>query len=715
MQTVLKRLTLRSCRSFAEPATVTFDNDGLVLVRGKNLDTGGSSGSGKSSLLLALGYAFGYAPFAATSLQSWHTDDPLDVEVEFEVDGKTAIIRRGAKTTLTIDGEVIKGSVKVVEEALKNLIGLEPELLQALTYRAQRQRSAFLAMPDADKKEFLSKVLGLERIEKLVDEATKTAKSLETELAAADGAVNAIATSQAAVKKQLEATPAATSAADIETELASNRAQISFLDETRAKLQLQVSSLSAQIQDAHKQAESKYANQVLLHEEYLRQIKSKQPPAFDSTETDRLTALLGEIKARMQAAEAKDAERKRVYDETWLQLQADHASAAAALQRSASLDAEIAETRANLTKLADNKCPTCARDWDDTDAEKEKLDKQLESLLGELQQVNCARQLVVDIKQKLQLYPAFEPNPNLAKFKEVFEHHEQLLQAERQRQNDHIHAFKAKQIEEICEMQDKIAAIRAQAAQDAAAAVDSITHSLQMTQSKLESTLTEIRGYENRCAELHKGLIEVQSKQSDRKILTEHLSQIEQQLSEARAKSVSLKTKQALELDVAHALGREGFLGSIFDEILKEIAEETNAILAAVPNTANVAFSFRTETLTQKGSTKKSITPNITVSGHEAPMASGLSGGMSTSVELAVDLAIGSVISRRSGTKIGWLLLDEAFDGLGLVEKEACLEILQKVANDRLVLVIDHDNQFKELFTSTVDVQCRNGKSSIVS
>jgi ABC-type molybdenum transport system ATPase subunit/photorepair protein PhrA len=80
-----------------------------------------------------------------------------------------------------------------------------------------------------------------------------------------------------------------------------------------------------------------------------------------------------------------------------------------------------------------------------------------------------------------------------------------------------------------------------------------------------------------------------------------------------------------------------------------------------------------------------------------------------TGVELAIDLAMGKVISRRTGTHPGWLILDEAFNGLGVLEKEACLEILSVHAQDRLVIVVDHDSVFKEMFTKTIDLEFKDG------
>jgi ABC-type Mn2+/Zn2+ transport system ATPase subunit len=117
--------------------------------------------------------------------------------------------------------------------------------------------------------------------------------------------------------------------------------------------------------------------------------------------------------------------------------------------------------------------------------------------------------------------------------------------------------------------------------------------------------------------------------------------------------------------------------------------------------------------VTQKGTIRKEIKPIITIGGYEAPLESGLSGGMYSAVELAVDLAAGRVISQRSGVQPGWLVLDESFDGLDVVSKEACLEVLNRFAQDRLVLVADHMSETKGIFTQRITVTFSKGESTV--
>jgi DNA repair exonuclease SbcCD ATPase subunit len=128
---------------------------------------------------------------------------------------------------------------------------------------------------------------------------------------------------------------------------------------------------------------------------------------------------------------------------------------------------------------------------------------------------------------------------------------------------------------------------------------------------------------------------------------------------------------------------------------------------------AQCSIEFRTDTTTQKGVVKKRIVPVVSVNGNSGGIKDVCSGGMESAIELAVDLAVGEVIARRTGASPQWLVLDEAFDGFDTIVKESCLEILQKYASSKLVVVVSHIPEFKEFFSQHLTVVYENGKSRI--
>jgi exonuclease SbcC len=170
--------------------------------------------------------------------------------------------------------------------------------------------------------------------------------------------------------------------------------------------------------------------------------------------------------------------------------------------------------------------------------------------------------------------------------------------------------------------------------------------------------------------------------------------------------------KLTIERAIHGSLGRQGYLGSIFDEILDEISEEVNDVISTIPNVNSVSIRFVSESETKSGKIKRSIAPMVTKDGIEAPLRT-LSGGQQSSLELAVDLAIGNVIRRRTGRTPGWLVLDEAFDGMDLPTKETCMELLSRYASERLILIVDHTTEVKEGFDKSIRVTLANGLSKI--
>jgi DNA repair exonuclease SbcCD ATPase subunit len=157
----------------------------------------------------------------------------------------------------------------------------------------------------------------------------------------------------------------------------------------------------------------------------------------------------------------------------------------------------------------------------------------------------------------------------------------------------------------------------------------------------------------------------------------------------------------------------KGFRNKIFDEVLQSVGAEATNIIATLPNAQHIAVEFRSEKETQKQTVQERITPYVTIYGTERPLHDALSGGQLTSLGLAVDLAIFRVVGSRMGSRMNWLVFDEAFDGQDPITKIACLEMLQQYAADKLILIVDHTSEFKELFSQTIVVEYSDQKSRI--
>jgi DNA repair exonuclease SbcCD ATPase subunit len=170
---ILKNLGFKAFRSYVDYTEVDeLPENGLIQIRGK-------SGAGKTALHTVLGYLWGYAPYPDTEIQSYLTKDKLQAKLSFSYNDKDFILNRG-KDEFSFNG--VTGSVKLVQSEIQKFLKIPVELLEPLTVRHQRERSLFLSMTDSKKKEFLSKLLGLEQIEETVKNSSKYSNLLELEL-----------------------------------------------------------------------------------------------------------------------------------------------------------------------------------------------------------------------------------------------------------------------------------------------------------------------------------------------------------------------------------------------------------------------------------------------------------------------------------------------------------------------------------------------------
>lgn len=157
-------LEIEGVRSFKERAVIRFPASGAVLITGKYAQSLVSSGSGKSTVLMAMAYALGYCPLPATELKTWGAKS-LYVKLELmDGDQVVATIVRDPKLKLTTAAGTLEG-VAAEEELARILKTPSFDLAKTLTYRAQREPGAFIALTDSDKKEMLSVLLGLTALE----------------------------------------------------------------------------------------------------------------------------------------------------------------------------------------------------------------------------------------------------------------------------------------------------------------------------------------------------------------------------------------------------------------------------------------------------------------------------------------------------------------------------------------------------------------------
>lgn len=697
----LKKLSLKAFRSYVEKSSVEFPDSGLVLLRGRNLDTGGSSGSGKSSFVLALNYAIGCAPVPATELQSFLTDDQMKVDLELETDLGVAQISRGQKLQLKIDGETIKGGAKVVNERIDKLFGVSDQIRSILTYRPQKEHGFFLSLTDAEKKEFLTQILNLDKFEKAIDETHEKIRDLEIKLEIEAGDLRVL-------EEQVGLYHSDTTSAQAKSVVLALSEQLDSCKATVSELQEQLKAADKRWNEEAQAASAKFSDQI---NEATKKWALLAGGGFvtpvDRTKERELRALVYECSQRLSAVVKADEARQDAQRRESDDLSAKCKAAAAKLALVPVWNKELAVIRDQLRELAGSVCPTCKQSWHHVAGEKDRLTNRQAELMQLLGAAAQEEQVVGGMEARLALLRRFTADPMVAEMESIEADLRAQLTAEETKNNIEEGTRKAEARRELAEAETKMKSLKHEALQ---AAGDVL--------SKAPDYVTKVRTSLQSETELQ---LELTERLSEAKIELHRIESIEQQknalllrIVESNARKSNLETKLKAERDFALLIGREGYLSSVFDEILFQIQEETNEILGSVANTRHCTIEFRTENITEKGTVQRKIVPVVYISGHEASLKHGPSGGMGSVIELAVDLAVGNVVSERTGVVPGWLILDEPFEGLGPVEKESALEILQRYAQRRLVLVIDHGSEFGAAFSQFIDVESSGDHSRIV-
>lgn len=637
----LNSLKLKAFRSFKDEALFQFPEKGLVLIQGFNKDTGGSSGSGKSTVAEALAYAFDYSSYPATELQSWLTEDPLQVTVKLtktDPGGSSDIsVVRGQSAQITANGKKLAATASSVKSKLGEIAGLDSKMMKALTYRPQRQPGMFLAMGDTEKKSFLSTLLGLGKFEEVADRETKEANRAE----------NVSFNAQEKVKSVKE--------------MAVNEPVRPVLKD----LDLLQDSVRSYEEEAK---EAKNALDSLVKD------------VGDSEETKALRAKLDEVAAKIKlinnaAGQMRDtAQQKReiltknLYENRTVS------------DRRQNLERDLTKAKIQMEAATRQRCPTCTQEWvsDESQDFVENLQLSIESMRAKLEGVATAESTVMALEAAIRDFDA--------------------------------------EMARVMSNYDISALERASAAVKAA-----IEDSVKRNRATIQEQATALtRNYQNATDALRNASSQLAQAKADNAGLQRHYdlqfsqyTNYRRSLLEAETAAMAAKEQEAYHKDYLALV--KGFLNAIFDDVLSEIASETNDILAGVPNVQHVTLSFASATETKTGTIRQSITPVVMVSGRSVALRSGLSGGMAAAVELAVDVALGNVISRRTGIFPGFLILDEALDGLDLVSKEGALAVLGQAAKERLIVVVDHATEIRERFTQSIDIESQGGVSKCLT
>jgi DNA repair exonuclease SbcCD ATPase subunit len=194
----IKQLQIKNFLS-VQKAHINFDEfDGLTVIKGKNLDTGGSNGAGKSTIVEAVYFALtGKTLRKSTeaSLVNSQAKKGLEVAVQFEKsDGTEVWVSRSKKPTkmqITIDGQDVTAGHRDGSQArLDEIIGAPHKVLAASMFFGQSNDLNFLDASPTVKREIIRNFLNLDDLFSMRDSIRDFKSNYNSEIKQCDTLIN---------------------------------------------------------------------------------------------------------------------------------------------------------------------------------------------------------------------------------------------------------------------------------------------------------------------------------------------------------------------------------------------------------------------------------------------------------------------------------------------------------------------------------------------
>lgn len=657
-------LSFGNLRSFVDDQHVVFQGrNKLVQIDGRNENTGGSSGAGKTTILMALDYLLGIGDVPTTVLQSRLTKDGIWASGEFVIDGSPVSISRSKKDGLTIKTpeETISGNVKLAEEKLSSLIGLPEKIFKKMIHKKQKEGGFFLNMTPKENYEFLISVLGLEKyildIDTISQKNADSISKISTLLQTIELRKSSIIDMDRILSEKKSPEP---SVSDKEIGDLTNRA---------IYLKTEVYSIKQGIKD-----------QISL-------IPSPEISEANTSEINVKIALL--VPARVELMSKIDS-----IDRSKAAVESQLSKIAYMIPEVKKIGEEIIALKQEKQHIEDAQCPTCLQQWTGDGALKKisDIENNIKLKIG----------MALEIKACIDKKPKHEEEITiLLKAKEDVKVYLNTLQDQRAI----LDAEKYRLMEQVSkknqEGKDLYSGKVSEIENKARASIETLNSELNSVEMQLSAANSKKSAYDTALNQYTKEVIS----------LTELIAKKKQEMEQASIDLENLK-KQILVADEAKRLIK-AYVLQTFQETLDAIGETATNILSAIPNMSTSTIYFEGCKETKTGSIKDEIVAILNSDGNNDIPIKSLSGGERTAIDLAVDLAVIDVIETKASKGANFLFMDEPFDGLDSVCKENCLEILKQIDTNKKIIMVDHSSELKEMVSDVILVVKKDEISTI--
>ena len=244
--------------------------------------------------------------------------------------------------------------------------------------------------------------------------------------------------------------------------------------------------------------------------------------------------------------------------------------------------------------------------------------------------------------------------------------------------------------------------------------IDALENTMQQQKDSLyteyNAALARIAENKSLMAQQQIKIDHLNGKISDNASKQQELTHSKKQLKQLK-KDINSKTAE-LELlkTVAHIYSPAGAPAYIMDSVIDDF---NNAIKKYVDLVwYNASYSIQVFKENKSGEIRAKFSDKLLVNGQAVDIGS-LSGGQLRCLSLSIDFAILDVLASRFSIDINPIIFDEPLSGLDIANKERILNILEQIATQRQIIIIEHTSEFKSAFANVINVELKNGTSIV--
>lgn len=665
---------------FVDEQTIDFTtHSNLIQVDGKNLNTGGSSGAGKSTIFHALDFLLGICETPTTALQSRGTKTQIEVQGVFDFNGKKVTITRGKKVGLIVDIEneqKIENSAKIAEEKIDELIGIPRKLFKKMFHKRQKEGGFFLNLTAKESYELLVKVLGLEKFTDKITEISEKNKIIEQELNKLLVENTSLEGIVATLKSNLSnmTPPQEPHLEDVGAIKQTNSLLEEKLNEAKKTLNLELDAIVKPVIGF-----DKYDDSCLnaLNESFS--LKTKEKQEFISELTRQKNELENRSKELNKLLSEISLEQGRVID----------------------LANEVKKLKTQKLSIESSICPTCAQGWVGDSAKNSIIT--IENKIKELTDSCLSKYNLISKKPDVE-----RELGELSDKIKITQH--RILDNGFDVQLSSIGQFIADEKAKIAQHNATIANKNKSLELDYNKAVMDVNNKWLHEINKLQSLINDNKNKINSIYTIKERYnSEVSSFNKNIEFTKNSLTEYEGSFSKIDSKFKELKKKKAVGEEAVRLI--KNYTLKIFQDSLDYIGGLATQNLSKIPNMSNSSIYFESCKETKSGSIRDEIAAIINMDGENEVNIKTLSGGERTAIDLAVDLALIDMMESKVGKGFDIFILDEPFNGLDHICIEQCLDMLRAIDGNKRIVIVDHSSEVKAAVYDIITVE-RNGENS---